>query len=405
MDFYHQFATNHRVKMTIHNEKFYQFCRQVKNGYFCNMAALYFHIPFCKKLCGYCDFLRSVKVQLLPQVVECMHRELEEQSGFLTERELKTIYFGGGTPSLLQPSEIERFIEHAKSLFDSSAVEEITVEVNPDDITEQYADALKQTSVNRISMGIQSLDDGCLQFMGRRHSAEQAVKAVKLLQSRGFDNISVDIIFGVNNFGGSSLTKTLQEIVSLDVQHISAYHLTIEPTTQFGRLLKRGAISQVSEECSEEEFYAVHQQLTEAGFEHYEVSNFAKAGYRSRHNSSYWTSSEYLGIGPGAHSFNGKVRRWCEQRVEEYCRGILYGSETLTTTDSLNEYIMVSLRRIEGIDLLTIAQRWGEGEARRIERAAQSFIASGKMVKNGSNIAIPANHFLVSDAIIEELFA
>ena len=367
------------------------------------MAALYFHIPFCKKLCGYCDFLRSVKVQYLPNVVEMMHRELDEQQGFLTDRAIRTIYFGGGTPSLLHPSEIERLIEHSRQIFDCSAVEEITIEVNPDDITDDYVSALRQTSVNRISMGIQSLNDECLQFMGRRHNAAGAVSAVNRLRHAGFDNISVDVIFGVPGFE-ESLESTLTEVLKLNVEHISAYHLTIEPATRFGKMLAKGDISQVSEQRSEDEFLTVHQRFTEAGFEHYEVSNFAKPSRRSRHNSSYWTGTQYLGIGPGAHSFNGTTRRWCDQDVKEYCQAVEYGSETLSAIDRLNEYIMVSLRRVEGINLETISSHWSREDAERIERAAEPFLESGWLVKDGAKIAVPADHFLVSDTIIGELF-
>lgn len=369
------------------------------------MAALYFHIPFCKRLCGYCDFLRSVKIQHIPQVVSRMHKELDEQHSFLTDRVVKTIYFGGGTPSLLHPSEIERLIDHCRALFDCSATEEITVEVNPDDITEEYVQALAKTSVNRISMGIQSLDDDCLKFMGRRHSAEQAIKAVRLLRAGGFDNISVDVIFGVDGFGGESLGRTLQGILALNVEHISAYHLTIEPTTRFGRALAKGELKQVSEQCSEEEFMAVHNALTTAGYEHYEVSNFAKTGFRSRHNSSYWTGAQYLGIGTGAHSFNGATRRWCEQSVEEYSQGVVYESETLDKIEQLNEYIMVSLRRAEGFDIQRVATEWDEAHAERIEQSCKPFLERGWLVKNGNNFAIPAEHFLISDAVIGELFA
>ena len=368
------------------------------------MAALYFHIPFCKRLCGYCDFMRSVKVKYMPQVLEQMHRELEREEVFLTDRAIRTIYFGGGTPSLVNPAEIERFITQARQLFDCSALEEITVEVNPDDITEQYAAQLAATSVNRVSMGVQSFDDGCLQFMGRRHSASGALRAIERLRKVGFKNISIDIIFGVAGFGGESLERTLQQAVAADVEHISAYHLTIEPQTRFGRLLSRGEIAQVSEKLSEEEFLSVHQTFTAAGYEHYEVSNFAKKGYRSRHNSSYWTGAEYLGIGAGAHSFNGKHRRWCEQDVEEYIAGVKYGCESLTALDALNEYIMVSLRRAEGIEIGYITQRWGEQVANRVVNRAKRFVECGWLVENHGHIAVPADHFLVSDSVICELF-
>lgn len=340
----------------------------------------------------------------MPQVVEQMHRELEAQHGFLTDRTIRTIYFGGGTPSLLNPSEIERFIAHCRQLFDCSAVEEITVEVNPDDITEQYVEALSRSSVNRVSMGVQSFDDAALRFMGRRHTAEQAVRAIERLRSGGIENISIDIIFGISGFGGSSLERTLQQAVAMDVEHISAYHLTIEPTTRFGRLLEKGELSQTPEQQSEEEFAAVHQALTAVGYEHYEVSNFARKGFRSRHNSSYWTGAQYLGIGPGAHSYTEGVRRWCEQDVAQYIHAVEYGEEHLSVEDTLNEYVMVSLRRVEGIDLQHIAQRWGEGHRVRIERCAEPFVAKGLLVKCGERLAIPAAHFILSDMIIEALF-
>jgi oxygen-independent coproporphyrinogen-3 oxidase len=217
-------------------------------------------------------------------------------------------------------------------------------------------------------------------------------------------NISIDIIFGVSGFGGQSLERTLQQAVETGVEHISAYHLTIEPQTRFGRMLQRGEIEQVSESVSEQEFDAVHQLFTAAGYEHYEVSNFAKEGYRSRHNSSYWTGAEYLGIGPGAHSYNGTVRRWCEQDVEQYVERVEYGSETLTALDALNEYVMVSLRRVEGIDLQYIAQRWGDSWAERIASRAERFLACGWLCRSGSRVAVPVDKFLISDSVIAELF-
>ena len=211
------------------------------------LATIYFHIPFCKRLCGYCDFYRSVKLKYMPQVIEAMHSELQAESNFIKDNSIRTIYFGGGTPSLLAPNEIEDFIEQVRSIYDCSKLEEVTIEVNPDDITPEYVAKLRKTSVNRISMGIQSLDDKCLQFMGRRHSAEQAVNAVKILQEAGYDNISVDVIFGVEGFGYESLERTLHGILAMNVQHISAYHLTIEENTRFGRLLARGEMHETEE--------------------------------------------------------------------------------------------------------------------------------------------------------------
>ena len=368
------------------------------------MACLYFHIPFCKRICGYCDFYRSAKVQLLPQVLEAMHNELEREHTLLHERKIKTIYFGGGTPSLVAPSEIERLITHARELFDCSEVEEITIEVNPDDINEEYIAELKATSVNRISIGVQSLDDEVLRFMGRRHSAEQAQRAVKMLQEAGYNNISVDIIFGVECATRESLTQTLQGVLDMGVQHISAYHLTIEGGSRFARMLQRGEIRECEEERSEEEFALVHNTLTQAGFEHYEVSNFALNGYRSRHNSSYWREVEYLGIGAGAHSYNGEIRRWCEQDLTDYIAGVEYDSERLSETDRLNEMLMTSLRCQEGFSLRDIEERFGAERRREIENRATRHLECGGLTKGDEErLFIKPEKFILSDIIITDL--
>ena len=368
------------------------------------MACLYFHIPFCKRICGYCDFYRSAKVQLIPQVLEAMHNELEREHTLLHERKIKTIYFGGGTPSLVAPCEIERLIAHARDLFDCSEVEEITIEVNPDDINEEYIAELKATSINRISIGVQSLDDATLRFMGRRHSAEQAQRAVKMLQEAGYDNISVDIIFGVECATREALTQTLQGVLDMGVQHISAYHLTIEGGSRFARMLQRGEIQECEEERSEEEFMLVHSTLTLAGFEHYEVSNFALEGYRSLHNSSYWRDIEYLGIGAGAHSYNGEIRRWCEQDIADYIVEAKYESEQLSETDHLNEMLMTSLRRREGFSLRDIEGRFGAERRNEIEKKATRLLECGVLTKDeNERLFIKPEKFILSDIIITDL--
>lgn len=368
------------------------------------MAGIYFHIPFCKRLCNYCDFHRSVKLQYMPQVLDRMKEEVVAAQDFLGDKHIRTIYFGGGTPSLADPHSLQSLIEQVKRLFDCSALEEITIEVNPDDVTEQYIEQLLLTDVNRVSLGVQSLDEEELRFMGRRHSAEQAVEAVRRLQRAGYDNISVDVIFGVEGFGEDCLRKTLDEVVRLGVQHVSAYHLTIEDGTDFGRRVAKGTMRAVEESCSETEFDIVHDVLTMAGFEHYEVSNFALPGRRSRHNSSYWTGDEYLGVGPGAHSFAGGVRRWCDQRVEEYVNGVEYGSERLSEQDCYNEYIMVSLRRVEGLSLDVVESRFGKQARQRVEQSAQPFLDVGWLKRDGVWLKIPSEKFLTSDSVISTLF-
>lgn len=370
------------------------------------MATLYFHIPFCKRICTYCDFYKVGAVALLPKVVEQMHAELERRAGYLSERRLTSIYFGGGTPSLLAPEQVEALIVHARQLFDCEQVEEITLEANPDDITDEYVAGLRLTSVNRISLGIQSFDDRVLGFMNRRHTAAEAESAVSRLRSAGFDNISIDVIFGIAGFGDDHLQDTLRRAVALNVEHISAYHLTVEERTRLGIMTQRGEYRPVDEEQSEREYLLVEHMLKDAGYEHYEVSNYAQRGRRAKHNSAYWTGVEYLGIGPGAHSFSGDDRTWCVSSAKEYAEGdVRFECESLTAIDHLNEYVMTSLRRIEGIDLAFIANHYGEAQRRRVELAARAWVDSGVLTLSGDSLAIPTRSFMLSDAVIESLFA
>ena len=368
------------------------------------MAGLYFHIPFCKRICAYCDFYRSADLKLMDDVMSAMGAELNEQREYLRDRQIRTIYFGGGTPSLLEPMVMGELVEQAAGLFDCSAVEEFTVEANPDDITPRYAAELRRIGVNRMSLGVQSFDDAELKFMNRRHTADGAEQAVKTLQDAGFDNITVDLIFGVDGFSEDVLRRSVERVLALDVQHVSAYHLTIEPATAFGRRLARGEMREVMESQSELEYALIEKMLCEAGFEHYEVSNYARAGRRSKHNSSYWHQAEYLGIGPGAHSFNGVERHWSEQSLSEYIAGREYVSEILTEQDFRNECVMTSLRCAEGIDIEKFEQRFGAGEVAKLRALAERWIASDDVVDDGRRMYIPTSRFLISVAVIESLF-
>lgn len=334
-----------------------------------------------------------------------LHREMEERSGYIASRHLTSIYFGGGTPSLVTPKEIERLIVHARQLFDCSAVEEITIEANPDDLTEKYVAQLACTSINRVSVGIQSFDDEALALMNRRHTSSEAIAAVGRLRQAGFRNLSLDIIFGIAGHGSKSLQQSLDRLTELDPEHISAYHLIVEEQTRLGIMTRRGEYTPIDDECSEQEYLTVHRALCDAGYEHYEVSNYAKRGYRARHNSSYWQGVEYLGLGPGAHSFTGDNRTWCTSTVKEYAEGIFrYEEEHLTTTDHLNEYIMTALRRAEGIDLKEVERRFGHNETERIMQSADYWQQSGALQHADGCLRIPVERMLISDAIIESLF-
>lgn len=369
------------------------------------MAGIYLHIPFCKRLCAYCDFYKSVRLELLDDTLRAMHRELELRHSELHDRRLRTLYFGGGTPSLCTPRQIGGFIDHARRLFDGAQPEEVTVEANPDDLDHTYLKALREAGADRLSVGIQSFDDAELKFMNRRHTAAQAVQAVREARRAGFDNLTIDLIFGVPGFGARTLRRNLEQALELGVQHISAYHLTVEPGTAFGRRAARGEFRPVEERTSEEEFLLVHDTLTAAGFEHYEVSNFALPGCRARHNSAYWDGTEYLGIGPGAHSYDGITRRWSTDTVESYVRGELrHGEERLTEHDRVNEWLMTRLRTADGFLLDAFRGRFGERRTARLVRDAAPCLQSGALRDDGGRWHIPPERFLVSDDIIGTLF-
>ena len=372
------------------------------------MAGLYFHIPFCKRLCAYCDFFHSVELGRSDALVEAMHRELEAAAPFLSDRHVRTIYFGGGTPSLLPPARLQELMDHAAALLDCSAVEERTMEANPDDLDGAYLEALARTEIDRLSVGAHTVDDGARRLMNRRHTAAQAEQALRRAQEAGFRNVTLDLIFGIPGFGEPSLRQSLEKAVGLAPGHISAYHLTIEPATAFGRRAARGTFGPVDERTSEREYALVHETLTAAGYCHYEVSNYAREGFRARHNSAYWTGDEYLGIGPSAHSFARGIRRWGVASLEEYLRlagtDALYGSEWLSERDRYNECVMTGLRTAEGVDPDRIGALFGERRRERFLREAGPLEAAGLLVRHGVRLAIPAERFLLSDSVIERFF-
>lgn len=368
------------------------------------MAGLYFHIPFCKRICAYCDFYKSVRLEQMDGVTAAMHRELDERQDYLRGEAVTTRYFGGGTPSLYAPAALKGLLNHAAQLFDCSGAAETTLEANPDDLTGDYLAGLREAGIDRLSIGIQSFDDDCLKLMNRRHTAAQAIGAVRAAQRAGFGNITADLIFGIPGFGGDSLKRSLDGVLSLGVQHISAYHLTVEPGTAFGRRAARGQFAPVDEATSETEYALVHETLTGAGFEHYEVSNFALPGFRARHNAAYWHGVKYLGIGPAAHSFDGRERHWNVASVTEYIGGAPAEAETLTDRDRFNEYVMTRLRTAEGIDLREAERLFGKERAARVLRDAEPWLKSRTLVLAAGRMAVPPARMLISDAVIETFF-
>ena len=372
------------------------------------MAGIYFHIPFCRRICAYCDFYKNADLRLKEPTLAAMEREVVARCDFLRGEAVRTIYFGGGTPSLVSAEWIGRAIELCREMFDCSPLEEVTIEANPDDLSEEYLKALREVGVNRLSIGIQSFDDEVLRTMNRRHDAAAAIRAVETARAVGFDNITIDLIYGLPFGPKDALTRSLAQAVALGVEHISAYHLTIEPNTRFGRMAERGELAPVPEEESELQYNQVHTALTEAGYDHYEISNFAREGRRSRHNSSYWQSQPYLGIGPAAHSFDGESRVWAVSSVAEYLAGVdrgeCYENELLTATDRYNETIMTSLRCREGVDLAELEKNFGRARKEYFVNSSARLVASGVLVKDENRVAMCPERWLVSDSVIAELF-
>ena len=370
------------------------------------MAGVYIHIPFCKRLCAYCDFYKSVRLSYLEEVVAAMHRELSERRGYLRDQRIETLYFGGGTPSLLSVEQLAGLKRRVEELFDCSHLGEVTLEANPDDLTRPYLEGLRKAGFNRLSIGVQSFDDEELRWMNRRHTAQRAEEAVREARAAGFENLTLDLIFGVPGFGEEVLRRNLERVLALEPEHISAYHLTIEPDTALGRKEARGELCAVEESISEREYALVHETLTRAGYDHYEISNYARPGFRARHNSAYWQGREYLGIGPAAHSFDGRSRRWSLDTVESYAsgRGFRFEQELLTERDRLNEYLMTHLRTAEGISFREMGEQFGPEAVVRIEKEAEPLLLQRLLSSTPEGLKIPAERFLLSDHLIGMLF-
>ena len=372
------------------------------------MAGLYFHIPFCKRICAYCDFYKSARLEQMDGVTAAMHRELDERQDYLRGEAVTTRYFGGGTPSLCTPEAIRGLLDHAARLFDCSGAEETTLEANPDDLTEEYVSMLRTLPFNRISMGKQTFDDPTQKLLTRRHNAAQAIVAVHRLRQAGFRNISIDLIYGLPDETDQRWERDLQQAVGLDVEHISAYHLTYEKGTRIYEMLQSHRISEVDEESSVRFFSALMDTLGAAGYEHYEISNFCKPGMYSRHNTAYWKGIPYLGCGPSAHSFNAETREWNTASLEGYIKSIEEGhrsseTEILDKVTRYNEYIMTSLRTMWGISLTYTEEAFGTELCQYCTKMAAPYLQSHKLEMQADRLRLTREGIFVSDGIISDL--
>ncbi len=295
------------------------------------MAGLYIHIPFCAKRCLYCDFFSNTDMKFKEPYIDAAIREMELRQEYIGGEPLDTTYFGGGTPSQLQQADFERIFEAADRLFGTSSCTEITLEANPDDMTPEYVASLRNLPFNRISMGVQSFKEKDLRFLNRRHNREQALRAVGLCKENGIQNISIDLIYGLPGQTLEEWQENLDDAIRLEIPHISAYHLIYEEGTALYKLMEAGKVTPIEEDLSVTLFSTLINRLTEAGYLHYEISNFGRPGYFSRHNSSYWTGTKYIGIGPSAHSYDGESRQWNISSLPRYLQGIKAGIPDIAT--------------------------------------------------------------------------
>jgi oxygen-independent coproporphyrinogen III oxidase len=320
------------------------------------MAGIYLHIPFCKQACHYCDFHFSTNTEIKGELIRAMVDEIALQKNYLRAETVNTIYFGGGTPSLLETKEIGLLLEAIHKTHTVSHGAEITIETNPDDLTEKKLNELKALELNRLSIGIQSFDDHILRYLNRLHSSYTAIQAVGSARKAGFDNITIDLIYAIPGLNDDGWRKNIQQALQLQPEHISAYTLTIEEKTAFGNWFAKGSLVPVDESSAAEQLESLMEQLSAAGYRQYEISNFARPGFESRHNTNYWKGGKYLGVGPGAHSYNQKSRQHNVANNHLYVRSLKKGKipaeeETLKRTDHINEYILTTLRTATGCNL------------------------------------------------------
>lgn len=373
------------------------------------MPGLYIHIPFCKQACRYCDFYFTVSRQYEDQFSLSLLKELEIRVADLPERGLDSLYLGGGTPSILSAVNLKKIMDQVHKSYGYNDNPEVSIECNPDDLDIFKADLLRELGFNRISIGIQSFREEELKLMRRSHNAGQAIQAVLNAADAGFDNITVDLIYGIPGQTLSAWRDNILRTLELPVNHISAYHLTFEPGTVFDHWRKKGRISPVPEDESVEMYHELREALAKAEFQHYEISNFAKDGWKSRHNQLYWSGDSYLGFGPSAHSFNGSIRSWNTASLKRYIndlgRGLVAKEiEKLTLKESYHDYLITSLRTSNGASPKVIEERFGDQVLEDFKVKSQSFLASGMMLKKAGKILIDPDKWLVADHILRELF-
>lgn len=373
------------------------------------MAGLYIHIPFCESKCIYCDFYSMANNNhLIDNYIDALLVEAVERKNELNSESLTTVYLGGGTPSLLSSTQLSKLVNGLKKVYDFSEVEEFTIEVNPDDVTPEYIQQAKLLGINRVSMGVQSFSDEDLRFINRRHTAKQATNAIHIIKEVGIDNISIDLIYGIPGQNIEIWKNNVDTAISLSVQHISAYTLMYEEGTRLSVMRSLGKITEVDDDVVAAMYNYLVAQLKSNGYTHYEISNFALPGFHSRHNSSYWNLTPYLGLGVAAHSFDGTVRRFNPSSLKKYLDALGEGklcveAEKITKAEKYDEYVMLRLRTADGIDADELMHRFGEEYYQFFIKKAKPLVRQGSLINENGRYYIPENHIMISDNITCDL--
>ncbi len=369
------------------------------------MAGIYIHVPFCRQACHYCSFHFSTSLRLKEEMMSAMLIEMQQVEN--KPSMIDTIYFGGGTPSILSIEEIKLLMDQIYRHYEVSGDVEVTLEANPEDLSEDYVKGLRDLGVNRLSIGIQSFLEDDLQYMNRAHSAEQSLQAIEYALSGGIRDVSLDLMFGLIGSDQSAWRASLEQIIDLSPTHISCYNLTVEEQTAFAHWREKGQLQEVDENIQYEQYLMTHELLSSAGYDHYEISNYAKPGHRSRHNQSYWNSQPYIGIGPSAHSFNGERRSWNVANNAKYLKQIKEGqereSELLSPSDRYNEYIMLGLRTAKGIAKSQIDE-FPKKMRESFDAVSARLLGQGVLKSSGDTIYLSPEQWYISDAISAELF-
>ena len=372
------------------------------------MAGIYIHIPFCKRRCIYCDFFSTTQSEKKSAYVRALCRELEMRQDYVGGEEIETIYLGGGTPSQLTEEELKAIFSSIYHIYKVKTNAEITLEANPDDLTPEYVAMLRQLPVNRISMGIQTFQEETLKLLHRRHTATQAIEAFRRCREAGFQNISIDLMYGLPGETLETWKEDLRQAINLRPEHISAYHLIYEEDTALWKLREQHQVEEADEDLSVSLFETLIDLLTEAGYQHYEISNFCLSGMHSRHNSSYWTGKKYLGCGPSAHSFNGVSRQWNVASLEGYIKGVEegvldYEVEELDLYTRYNDFVLTSIRTAWGMPLSKLRSEFGEELYRYCMRMAKPHVDQGVLENREGVLRLTRKGIFVSDGIMSDL--